>query len=664
MDNFKERFIAEALEWLSRLEKNLLLFEVKPKDKLLVEEIFRILHTLKGSCGMYGFEKTGQLIHLVENIYDKIQKDELKPDTEIINLTFETIDFTGKILRKGKDVSKSTLKDFNKLTEQIKSMTGEELSKGISGTDNSEELKTYYIYFFIDNDFEKRSVNIESLIKKLGELGTIISIPLEASKDITKSWEIFLVTKNEMYDIEDIFIFMSDLVKIEIIGEGNLFLNSTFDSIIKKNAALKKKNDIVELTNIINNPNQENSIANIQNEGKKGDNFSAANSFLRVSSNKLDEQMDLLSELVTSKAELRLIVEKEKYLKINKIVESIDKITNRLRKNILNIRLVQVNTWYIAFYRLVRDISKQLNKDVELIAEGLDTEIDKNIIDKLEGPLTHLIRNSLDHGIENPEEREKAGKSRKGTITLKANQAGLNIIIQIKDDGRGIDVDIIKKKAISKGIISSDNVLSEKQVYDLIFLPGFSTAQNLSQISGRGVGMDVVKKAINQLRGEINIQSALGKGTDITIKLPMMLSIIDTLLIKTNDQFFAIPLSEIYKCSLISKDELEKSDNNQINIGDQLIPYINLRNAFSIPGQTPVKQKIVIVKYAEKLVGFVIDEVIGEYQAVLKPFDGYFVNQSYLVGASLLADGNLCMILDTAKLIEEKISETLINEPI
>jgi two-component system chemotaxis sensor kinase CheA len=338
--------------------------------------------------------------------------------------------------------------------------------------------------------------------------------------------------------------------------------------------------------------------------------------------------------------------------KLFKLLESIDKTTNRFRKNILNVRLVQIKTLYIVFLRLVRDISRKLGKNVEFIAEGLETELDKNIIDALESPLTHIIRNSLDHGVEPAEEREKAGKPAKAMIKFNTFRSGSDIIIEIIDDGRGMDKVKIRKKAIDKGIITPDTELTDKQLYDLIFLPGFSTAQNLSEVSGRGVGMDVVKRSISQLRGDVEISSEKGKGTTVSIRLPMSLSIIDTLLVQTGNQYFAIPLPSIHKCTQLLKEDLEQTANNQLNIEEKLVPYIYLRDMFLINGNVPERQRVVIVSNETQEVGLVVDKVIGEYQAVLKPFDGYLINQKYLTGASLLADGQLCVILDVNKLID------------
>jgi len=657
MNEFKDRFIADALDLLEKLEKSLLMLEVKPDNILIVEEIFRGLHSLKGASGMYGFNKIGHLMHLIENVYDLIREGKLKVNTEIVDLTLVVVDFTNNVLKLGDDVSDSSVSEFEKIEKQITNyLDYDEVAdnKEVTKADGNEDTyKTYHVTFTFDEGFETRGIKLDSIFKELDELGNIISIPIKKADDKLDTWEIFIVSKSMLTDIEDVFIFMMDITSIELLANENLFLNDKFNSIIQKNSALKQKNDIDELKKLIIEEEQNKELAEQTVNKGLGDNSSKSTlNFLRVSAEKLDEQMDLLSELVTAKAELRLIVEKEGYKKLFKLIESIDKTTNRFRKNILNVRLVEIKTLYVMFLRLVRDISQKLSKNVEFVAEGLDTELDKNIIDALESPLTHLIRNSLDHGVESVEERKKLGKSEKAKITFNTYRSGSDIIIEIKDDGRGMDKARIQKKAIEKGIITEETELSDKQLYDLIFLPGFSTSQNLSEVSGRGVGMDVVKKSINQLRGEIEIHSEKDKGTTVLIKLPMSLSIIDTLLVQSGKQYFAIPLPSIQKCNQIKKTDLEQTENQQLNIEEKLVPYVYLREFFAINGQIPDKQRVVTVSNGAQEVGLIVDKVIGEYQAVLKPFDGYLINQKYLTGASLLADGQLCVILDANKLID------------
>ena len=653
MDNYKEQFVAEALELLMKLEKGLLSLEEAPDDNQQIEEIFRGLHTLKGSSAMYGFEKVGHLMHLIENIFEKVRTKSQKADSNIISLSLEVADFCSKMLSLNDEKSEGIVHYYNGLIYKIQQTVDMTVPVQESVARDLQALTvTYFVSFTIDDSFSQRGIKLDSIFEELEKLGTVISILVEESVDGKKSWEIFIVTAAFLQEIEDVFLFMIDIAAIEKLADQNLFLNDEFKQVVQKNAVLKCRNNLQELKAIISKNHGEKSESQNNRSVQEQAQLTSKN-YLRVAAEKLDEQMNLLSELVTVKAELRLIVENEKYAKLYKLVESFDKVTNRFRKNILNVRLVQVKNWYVMFLRLVRDVSKQLNKEVEFLAEGLETEIDKNIIDSLEGPLAHLLRNSLDHGIESPDERVKAGKPPKGSITLRAYHSGAEIVIEIEDDGRGFNKEKIRRKAISKGLIDNDTAISDKQLYDFAFQPGFSTAQNVSEVSGRGVGMDVVKKSVNQLRGDIEIHSEQGKGSTVSIRLPMLLSIIDTLLLRSGEQYFAIPLTDVNKCTQLYSSELEETVNNQLTIYGELTPYINLRKVFAIAGTQPEKQKIVIVENNGKNVGLITDEVVGEYQAVLKPFDGYYINKQYFIGASLLADGHLCVILDTMKLLSD-----------
>ncbi|NJO89038.1 MAG: hypothetical protein HC831_08845 [Chloroflexia bacterium] len=362
MQEFKDRFIADALELLAKIEKSLLMLEVRPDNILIVEEIFRGLHSLKGASGMYGFNKIGKLMHLIENVYDDVRDGKLKVDTEIVNLSLDVVDFTNNVLRLGEDVSDSTIAEFDKIEGHISNYLSQ--NETLEGDDNQvivedqNSEKTYYVNFTLDEAFETRGIQLDSIFKELDELGSVISIPLKKEGGKHEEWEIFIVSKSSTEEIEDVFIFMMDIANIELLANENLFKNDQFNSVVQKNSALKQKNILEELKNIIQKKKIVEEVTETpskvekeeqqleQEEGSK-----SSINYLRVSAEKLDEQMDLLSELVTAKAELRLIVEKEGYKKLFKLLESIDKTTNRFRKNILNVRLVQIKTLYIVFLR-------------------------------------------------------------------------------------------------------------------------------------------------------------------------------------------------------------------------------------------------------------------------------------------------------------------------
>jgi two-component system chemotaxis sensor kinase CheA len=314
--------------------------------------------------------------------------------------------------------------------------------------------------------------------------------------------------------------------------------------------------------------------------------------------------------------------------------------------------LIPIETILTRFQRLVRDLSAEQKKDVVFKAEGTDTELDKTIIENLTDPILHILRNSIDHGIESPEERQKAGKPAQGKILLKAFYSGPNVHIQIIDDGRGLSKDKILQKAIDKGLIQPETQLSDKEIFDLIFLPGFSTAINVTDISGRGVGMDVVKRKISEIRGEVDIYSEPGVGTTITIRLPLTLSIIDGLLVRVHDTNYIIPLPAVHKIYAVEHQKLIKAFNNTLLLDNQQIPFFRLREEFTVKASSQEIEQLVVIKYDDQIVGLAVDEVIGEYQAVLKPLGKMYKNQEIISGASILGDGTIALVLDSNKAIK------------
>ena len=375
-------------------------------------------------------------------------------------------------------------------------------------------------------------------------------------------------------------------------------------------------------------------------------------SSIRVSSDKLDSLMNLVSELVITQARLSLFDSQHDIHGLTPIVESVQKLSRQLRDLAFGIVLIPIENLITRFQRLVRDLSMELHKDVEFIAEGTDTELDKTIIDNLADPLMHILRNSLDHGIEDTNQRIARGKPAKGTVKFKAYYSGASVIIQISDDGKGMDPDTIREKAIQKGIIAPERKLTKKEIFDLIFLPGFSTATKVTDISGRGVGMDVVRKKIANIQGEVDVDSELGKGTTISIKLPLTLSIIDGLLVNINKTSYVIPLATIKKIYAIDKDLIYKSFNNLITLDGEQIPFFSLRKEFDLPPSEEQLEQIVMVNFEDNYVGLVVDYVEGEYQAVLKPLGRHYKNNDIFSGATILGNGTVALVMDTNKIIK------------
>jgi two-component system chemotaxis sensor kinase CheA len=362
----------------------------------------------------------------------------------------------------------------------------------------------------------------------------------------------------------------------------------------------------------------------------------------------------MVGELVTVQARLSQAAANRNDSELLAIAEEIERLTAELRDNSLNMRMLPIGTTFSKFKRLVRDLSGELGKKIELKTLGAETEIDKTVIEKLNDPLVHLIRNSLDHGIEMPEVRRKAGKPETGTVLLSATHSGDSVEITIQDDGKGLDRTAIFAKGVEKGLISADAHLSESEIFNLIFAPGFSTASVITGVSGRGVGMDVVKRAIEALRGSIDIKSRAGEGSTITIRIPLTLAIIECLLISVAGDTFALPLSIVEECVELSQADIARAHGRHlINVRDQIVPYIPLREEFEISEEPPAIQQVVITNHNGNRVGFVTDQVIGQHQSVIKTLGRMCKEVKGISGATILGDGSVALILDVNHLTQK-----------
>ena len=673
MDNallqFKQKFIEEATEFLTGLEKDLLALENNPQSKENIEEVFRVMHTLKGVSSMYGYNSISEFTHRLENIYDLIRENKLQIDSTIIDITFDAVDHIKNLLNdenfdQPQNIQTQTIIN-NQITEILKNHSitipePDNVKLKIYPKTNSDIVKTFYILFQPDESLFFRGINIISLFAELSSLGKYQMFKhnfahiygIENNSD--NSWGIILSTKAEIEEIENVFVWVEDNCKIVKISNQDLFDTEKFlqhlsveeetaDHISDYLNIDKTQIEIATQTQI-EQQTQAQHENKIQHQSKQ-------HSRISVDSDKLDLLMYLVSELVTTNAQLTQASKQKDDLLMERVVEKMEKLTKQFRDNALNLRLVPVNDIMIRFQRLIRDLSHQLNKVIRFETHGTETEIDKNVIDSLIEPLMHIIRNCIDHGIETPEKRAAQGKSHEGTIKLSAHYEGTYVVIKIEDDGNGIDQEKIICKAVEKGIIAQDAKLSEKEIFDLIFLPGFSTAESLTQVSGRGVGMDVVRKKITDIRGDVTVESKLGVGTTFIIKLQQTISIIDTLLVKADQIHFMIPVSEIENCDSRTHAELFRNANRQVEYNNTLVPYIHLRNEFRLNKDYPKNERIIVINRNNIKFALVADKIIGEHQAVLKPLGKTFANQQFLMGASIMGDGNMALMLDTAKLV-------------
>lgn len=680
MEEFKQGFIDEALQLIEKLEDLIMHLENTAPGEADVQEIFRIMHTIKGSSAMFAFSNTESITHKLEDIYDLIREQKLELTPATLSLTLDTADFIKLLLTNNDSLTKESTEQFSQLTAQInhilpsdnaeavKEEFGMFEEQGAASPKSDQTYNYYYICFKPGSDVLQRGVSPISAFEELVDYSTITSFPFIGDVPLPEeydpasfflSWDIFVKTDGPKDDIEDCFMFFLDEeYKIIDITPGQLESNNDFlASCINLNQKATSLDEIEERMQqafaIQSNAEDLSAIKQpkVNDEPKAKEDKPKEIESIKVESKKLDELINLVSELVTLNSQLEIRTQNSSDEKLKKTIKSVSKLSKRFRDNALELRLIQVKVLILKLQRLIRDLSKTLNKEIEFITEGTNTELDKNIIAKLEGPLIHILRNSIDHGIESTEERLKAGKPAKGVIRFIAFYSGSNVFIQIQDDGKGIDVEKIKQKGIEKGLLDKDAKVSKQDIFNLLFAPGFSTANSITNVSGRGVGLDVVKKEIGEMRGEIDIESELGLGTSFTLKLPLTLSIIDTLMVSVGATKILIPREFIVHTNIQNNNDQQ---DEKIEFENKILPVISLRDDFSANETNNQKSYNIIVKQYDKLYVIRVDKIIGEHQAVVKPLGYSNNNHDYFSGASILGDGNLAFILDVNKVISMK----------
>jgi len=674
MDNYTEKFKEEAIDLINELEEALLVLELNPDNKEQIALIFRVMHSLKGAGAMFGFQKISDFTHNLETLYDFIKNDKLQLSKNIFDLTLQSIDILHVLLEKRNLDDPYLISLYNKISIEIEDIiytvdnkwnNRNKIQQINFNRKKLEHFTTYFIKFIPNKNILKNGTNPLYLIDELSSMGKFYTfihyenIPELEFYEPTSCyiwWEVLLSTNQSLEDIKNVFIFVEDDCQLEInaISDSNLLDDSDFINSFIKQKKEVKINDIEQIKIYLENYHKEKEDKNIQS--KRIIKETGINS-IRVSTEKLDELLKIVSELITLQSKLNNFAEIEKNQELLAISESITKITKQLRDNAYKISLIPINTLNIRFQRLVRDLSLELGKEVVFESIGGETELDKKVVELITDPILHIIRNALDHGIESKEERIKKGKSPRGKIRLKAFYNGANVIIQIKDDGKGIDTEAIKKKAIEKNLIKPDTILGKRDIFNLLFLQGFSTSEKVTEVSGRGVGMDVVRKNINEIRGDIEIDSTINKGTTITLKLPLTLSIVDGLLILVDKTKFLIPLYIIQKIYAVNHQMLENNFYQLLVLNENQIPYIYLRNNFDMNETSKHEiEFVIVIHYENRSVGLIVDKVIGEFQAVVKPLGKMFKFQESISGATILGDGSLALVIDTNKTIQKYLN--------
>jgi two-component system chemotaxis sensor kinase CheA len=689
MESLRETYRAEAYELLAELEASLLVLEEDPGDTELIGRVFRALHTIKGSGAMCGFDDIATFTHDVETVFDLVRNEKLGVTKTLVDLSLRAGDRIRGMLdgsdggamddtSRGSEITSA----LRELIPKPESPAGQVPQKASQATDDEQVEKTYRIFFRPDRAIFSRGANPVLLLNELRELGecSVIAhteaIPAVEDIDPQKchiSWDVILTTPDGVDAIKDVFIFVEDECEltIEVIDEpgpenddappkriGEILIERGLVSQEDLRVALGAQRRVGELLvdkGLVEPSRVESALAEQEHilavRGKYRKEEQASS--VRVPAERLDALVNLVGEMVTVQARLSQTVASMDHAGLLSISEEVERLTAELRENTMSIRMLPIGTTFSKFKRLVRDLSGELGKDVLLVTDGGETELDKTVIERLNDPLVHLIRNCIDHGLELPGVREAAGKPGQGTVHLAAMHSGAYVLIRVTDDGAGLDADAIRSKAVEKGLMAADTELSEKELFLLIFAPGFSTARQVTSVSGRGVGMDVVKRSIDALRGSIDVSSQKGMGTTITLKLPLTLAIIDGLLVEVGDGRYVLPLSIVEECVELTREDVAGAHGRHItHVRGEIVPYILLRQSFAITGNAPEVQQIVITESPGGKVGFVVDKVIGEHQTVIKNMGRAYRNVDVISGATILGDGTVALIMDVPKLVQ------------
>lgn len=720
-DNFLQGFLEETRELLEKLEGDLLELEQNPDNIDNISAVFRTFHTIKGSSSMFGFDEIARFTHHIENILDLARESKIKVDTNITTLILKSKDHIQNLLEATDiEILKPKTEEIITLAKSILDGGAPETQKTVDtapaqdtnqkedeAEDSEEGEKWYYVYFRPSPDFyftgSKPERNLSELKSSCSRFYVNVTTEFPAIKEFTPencyyTWNYLLLTDQPKSDIEDIFIFVQDYATIKIetvqkmgskndlefitfidrLSENGINTNMVKFTDLSEQGSEKKeealpveKKEEQKTTSITPKPTtavvQQNAPPTPQQQKPKPQPASTANTSIRVASDKLDNLVDMVGQLVTIDASIKQRVLALKDSELEQITEQLDRLVDDMRDLTMNIRMMPIGNTFEKFRRLVRDLSMELGKKIDLVTEGSDTELDKNVIEKINEPLVHLIRNSVDHGIEMPQDRIDSGKPETGTIKLKASYSGASVVIAIEDDGKGINKNVIFAKAVEKGIVNPDANLTDNQIYELIFAAGFSTAEKVTSVSGRGVGMDVVRREIESLRGKVNVESQLGKGSKMLLTLPLTLAIIEGLLVKIDNDSYTIPLSAVESCidhedAEEEGEELDENDNNNSIIlknkkahqqgrniiyhRGETIPYVKLRDLLQYKEKSKEREQVVVIQNRHGKSGLVVDKVIGEYQTVIKNLGEFYKNVDGVMGASILGDGTVSLILD------------------
>ena len=693
MNEELELFCEDADEQLTFMENALITMQEQGADEENIGALFRAMHTIKGTAGMFGFDAIVSFAHVAENLLSEVRDDKITLTSEMIELFLKAKDHTQHLIDLA--IAQEEIDEFTQVTNdellkmlkaymptQANALAPEEkpLNDEVTEQTGQEEEILWHISVRLKPNFFATGMDIINILSFFDELGTIKKIfPVTSNipnlQEINPTqaymgYEILFLTDVEYEDIEEIFEFVLDDIELSIFKADHI---DTLKKLIKGSKdKINLKNELIKhdfyTANVFDEEKQNEEQQSVTEELQqkqvpaqttKAPQKEQKKSFsLRVDSSKIDHLINQISEMVIANAK---VTQRADMLEDNELSESATILTDMLeeiRTGVMNIRMVQVGDSFNKFKRIVHDVAKKLNKEIDFEIIGGETELDKMVVEKISDPLMHMLRNSIDHGIEMPDERERLGKERSGKVTLTTYPDAGTIVIEIKDDGRGLPKEKILQKAIKNGLVPQNHNLSDKEIYNLIFEAGLSTADEVSDISGRGVGMDIVKKNIESLRGTVEIDSKEGEGSTFTIRLPLTLAIIDGFLIQSGNTKYIIPLEMIQECiELDSYYKKQMNGSEFINLRDSMLPLLDIRNYFCEAPSHTERENVVVLRYGEYKMGMMVDELFGEFQTVIKPLGEVFSRVPGISGGTILGSGEIALIFDIPKLMEHKIKE-------
>lgn len=717
MDPELQAFAEESHELLGGVEDLLLQLEAEPDSDELVNELFRAVHTIKGASGLFGFDEVVAFTHQAESVMGRLRDGEIKLNDNLTSLFLGCRDHI--LLLSDNAINETALSEEDKsngfkLYDELAKYLDHQDTQGSTpaevedlfdnSVDNSKQVASdnWHISLRFGRDVLRMGMDPHSFLRYLQTIGDLTSLttvyddlpPIQEMdpESCYLGFEINLKSEARKEDIENVFEFVQEDCVIHILPP-----HSHIDRYIELIKSLPEENlrigDILTMTGALTQRELEEALA-AQNEDRQQDEHkekehplgevvvaqgvvetevvqaaldkqqqttaknAEAKQTIRVNADKLSDLIDLVGELVIASANTEVTARQAGDDNLVETTAALSFLVDEIRDTALNLRMVEIGATFNRFRRVVREVSRNLGKDIDLIIKGSDTELDKVVIDKIADPLMHLVRNSIDHGIGTPEQRREKGKHAKGTIELNAFHDSGNIVITISDDGNGLPKEKIRDKAIERGLIKPDHKLTDKEIYKLIFEPGFSTAESVTDISGRGVGMDVVKRNVDALRGQVDVESQEGVGSKFSIRLPLTLAIIDGFLTRVGQQTYVIPLDMVDECIEYSADSSTYVDSNFINLRGEVLPYIRLGKLFndtdvvSNNDKKAHKENIIVTKYAGKKIGFIVNELLGEYQTVIKPLGDVFKGLKGISGATILGNGEVAMIIDVPGLVQ------------